>query len=75
MHINDCINKKAPQTHSVHWGLKPPQKNITPSFLPSLLFNVKAAQGPLFRQFTPIYRFFMHPFPLSEKNRFFNELS
>ena len=32
--LDICINKKAPPTHSVHWGLNslPHLENITPSF-------------------------------------------
>ena len=57
--LNTCVNKKAPPTHSVHWGLNPPPspptfKNINLSVLPSPLLNLQTIQSPLFRQFSSL---------------------
>ena len=51
--LDISVNKKATPTYSVHWGLNPPFKNITPSFLASPLLNLESIQAPLFRQLTP----------------------
>ena len=58
--LNICVNKKAPPTHSVHWGLNPTSKTSAPSFLPNPFLNLQAIQAPLFRQFTPYVLLFMH---------------
>ena len=31
--LNICVNKKAPPTHSVHWGLNPPFTSKTSPLL------------------------------------------
>ena len=42
--LDICVNKKAPPTHSVHWGLNPSHlKNTTPSFAK---IPVKSANYP-----------------------------
>ena len=30
--LDICVNKKAPPTHSVHWGLNPPSKTSSLPF-------------------------------------------
>ena len=35
------INKIGLHRHSMHWGIKPPLKNTTPSFLPSRPLNLQ----------------------------------
>ena len=45
--LNICVNKKAPPTHSVHWGLNSTSKTSTPSFLRSHLLNLKTIQAPI----------------------------
>ena len=47
--LDICVNKKAPPTHSVHWGLNPsaPQKHNS-FFLSSLLLNLQTTQVPPF---------------------------
>ena len=52
MPISHCINKKAPPTHCMYWGLSPSLKNIIPSFLPNTLLNLQPAQAPISRQYT-----------------------
>ena len=47
--LDICVNKKAPPTHSVHWGLKPISKTSTSS----PVLDLQTIQAPLFRQFTP----------------------
>ena len=59
-------------THSVHRGITPlptptPSKTLAPFSLLSLLLNLQIVQAPLFRQFPPIYWFFM----ITPKNRIF----
>ena len=49
----------------------PSLKNTIPSFLPSLPLNLQAFQAPLYRQFPPLYQFFVNC-PL--KVGFFSEL-
>ena len=71
--LDICVNKKAPPTHSVHWGLNPPPahlKNITPSFFlfcqaPYLI--CKLSKPHFLRRFTP-------PPPKKKKLEFFSEL-
>ena len=59
-------------SHSVHWGINPPQKH-PPSFLPSpLLKSANCPSPPLFRQVPRLYWFFVTP-PL--KVKFFSEPS
>ena len=57
--LDICVNKKAPPTHSVHWGLNPTSETLTPSFLTSHLLILQAIQAPRtspgFRHFTLIY--------------------
>ena len=62
--LNICVNKKAPPTHSVHWGLNPTSKTSTPSFLPSPFLNLQLIQAPFLGNLSPMYCFFMH-FPKS----------
>ena len=65
--LDICVNKKAPPTHSVHWGLNLTSKLSTSSYLSSLLLNLQTIQTPLFRQFTPTISVFHAP----PKNRIF----
>ena len=49
-----CVNKKAPVTNIVYWGLNRTSKTSTPSFLPSLLLilqTIRAALPHFFSQF------------------------
>ena len=48
--------------HSVHWGINspPPQKHY-PLFLAKPPLNQQTVQVPLFRQYPPLYRFFVNP--------------
>ena len=49
------------QNHSVHWIINHPSKTPLPSFLPSPHpFNQETIQVPLFREFPPLYWFFMN---------------
>ena len=41
--LDICVKKKASPTHSVHWGLNPHLKFITPSFTKS---SIKSANYP-----------------------------
>ena len=41
--LDICVKKKASPTHSVHWGLNPHLKFITPSFAKS---SIKSANYP-----------------------------
>ena len=60
-YLNICVNKKAPPTHSVHWGLNPTSKTSAPSFLPSPFLNLQTIQAPLFTQFSPYVLLFHTP--------------
>ena len=44
--LDICVNKKAPPTHSVHWGVKPTSETLTPSFLTSHLLILQTIQTP-----------------------------
>ena len=48
--LDICVNKKAPPTHSVYWGLNHPSpphlKNITPSFAKSPLKSANYPKHP-----------------------------
>ena len=59
--LNICVNKKAPPTHIVHWGLNPTSKTSPASFLPSPFLNLQTIQALLFKQFTPYVLLFHAP--------------
>ena len=67
--LDICVNKKAPPTHSVHWGLSPPQKHQLLFFLPNLLLNLQTIQALLLRHFASNILIFHAPPP--PKNRIF----
>ena len=60
--LNIRVNKKAPPTHSVHWGHNTTSKTSAPSFLPSFFSNLQTIEAPLFGQFTP-YVLLFHAAP------------
>ena len=50
--------------HSVHWGVNPPAPaNPPPLFFSKPPSNLQTAQAPIFRQFPPIFCFFVKPSP------------
>ena len=74
--LDICVNKKAPPTHSVYWGLNHPSpphlKNITPSFAKSPLKSANYPKHPFLAIHPPKKNnnnnhnnnnnnFFMHP--------------
>ena len=77
--LDICVNKKAPPTHSVNWGLHPAThpklENTTPFFL-SFQARLKYANYPsppfwMIHPFPrPQNRFFMHPPPSKKKSDF-----
>ena len=60
-YLNICVNKEAPPTHSVHWGLNPTSKTLAPSFLPGPFLNLQTIQIPLFMEFTAYVLLFHTP--------------
>ena len=59
---------RADPKHSVHWGINPPLKNTTPSFLP---LNLQTAQALLLGNPPYVLVFSWPPLPL--KPGFFRE--
>ena len=49
------VNKTAPQTHSVHCGLNPPFRNITPSFFAKPPLKSSNYPIPVFQTIHPQY--------------------
>ena len=72
--LDICVNKNAPPTYSVDWGLNPPPpphlKNITPSFDKSHLKSANYPKPPFRRSTTPKKNnLFKYPSPPPKKNQ------
>ena len=59
--------------HSMHWSINCPSETFPPFFSPSPLLIMQTVQGPLFREFPPIYWFFVNPPSSVLKIGFFSE--
>ena len=62
--MQHCAEMGEDYGHSLHWGINPPPSETLPLFFakpPPL--NLQSVQAPSFRQFPPIYWFFLNPLP------------